>query len=102
MAVLEALKDARSPAADVLFRFSASGRVGSPKVSAEKYRRHASECLKLLGAIRDPGHRSVLLKMASAWTDLAQNAEKNARSEVRASVVLQQQQPQEKADEDEV
>lgn len=74
--------------------------------AADEYRRHASECLKLMSTIRDPAQRSVLVNMAAAWADLAERAEKKQPSDIlqeprpSSSVVLQQQQPQEKADED--
>jgi len=75
--------------------------------ATDKYRRLASECLKLMSTIHDPAHRSLLLNMAAAWTDLAHRAEKNQPHDIvceprpSSSVVLQQQQPQGKADKDE-
>jgi hypothetical protein len=75
-------------------------------VSAEEYRRYASECLQLMSATRDHSQRTILLDMAAAWTDLARQAEKNRANDIvyesppAPSVPLQQQQPQRKADDD--
>jgi hypothetical protein len=77
---------------------------GEFRVSADEYRRHASECLKLMSTILDAAQRSLLLNMAAAWTDLAQRAEMKLpiphEPKPSSSLVLQQKQPQRKADED--
>jgi hypothetical protein len=46
-------------------------------MSAEVYRRHAADCLKVSGGVSDPEARAWLRRMAIAWTDLAAQAEKN-------------------------
>jgi hypothetical protein len=81
-------------------------RSGEVPVSAEEYKRPASECLELMGAVRDHIQRTILLSMAVAWTELAQQAEKNQCNDIvyetppSRSTALQQQQPQRKTDED--
>jgi hypothetical protein len=65
-------------------------------MSAQAYRRHAADCLKLSNTVSDPQARVFLRRVAVAWTDLANQAEKNLRNDVlyESQVVLQQQQPQ--------
>jgi hypothetical protein len=54
------------------------GAEGSRIMSAEQYRRYAGECLRLLASTVDPQNRTALQTMAIAWTNLAEQAEKNA------------------------
>jgi hypothetical protein len=61
-------------------------------MSAEAYRRNAADCRKMGLAAADPEMRRLLERMAIAWTDLAEQAEKEAPR----SIVQQQQQPQSK------
>src|SRR5215472_12489420 len=49
---------------------------------AEQYRRHAAECLALSRTLTDFLNRTTLLNMAIAWTDLAEQAERNQRNDV--------------------
>jgi hypothetical protein len=65
-------------------------------MSAQAYRRHAADCLILSNTVSDPKARVYLRRMAAAWTDLADQAEKNLRNDVvyEPQVMLQQQQPQ--------
>jgi hypothetical protein len=44
-------------------------------MSAQAYRRHADDCLKMSLAVADPEARGLLKKMAIAWTHLADQAE---------------------------
>jgi hypothetical protein len=44
-------------------------------MSAQAYRRYASECLETSLAIADPQARALLKQMAIAWTELADEAE---------------------------
>jgi hypothetical protein len=50
----------------------------------------------LSNTVSDPKARVYLRRMAAAWTDLADQAEKNLRNDVvyEPQVMLQQQQPQ--------
>ena len=54
--------------------------VGNPKefasMSAETYRHNAAECLEMSLAVADPEVRGLLKRMAIAWTNLAEQAEK--------------------------
>jgi hypothetical protein len=43
---------------------------------SHEYRQHAQECITLAGATRDPEQKSRLQKMAEAWIDLAEQAER--------------------------
>jgi hypothetical protein len=42
--------------------------------SAEKYRQHAADCLRLAQLVSTPGDRTVLVEMAAAWLRLAERA----------------------------
>jgi hypothetical protein len=61
-------------------------------MSAEAYRRNAADCLKMGLGAADPEVRGLLKRMAVAWTDLAEQAEKESPQ----SIVQQQRQPQSK------
>jgi hypothetical protein len=67
-------------------------------MSTQAYRRHAADCLKLSMTVSNPTARALLRRMAVAWTDLAEQAEKNQQNdtvyEPPERVVQQQQQPQ--------
>jgi hypothetical protein len=67
-------------------------------MSAEAYRRYAADCLRISLAVANPEARAFLKRMASAWKNLADQAEKNLRNDVvyepAQSVVQQQQQAQ--------
>jgi hypothetical protein len=43
--------------------------------SAEDYRRHASECIRLAQNAQNPGDKALLLRMAESWLRLAEQAE---------------------------
>jgi hypothetical protein len=49
-----------------------------PKV----YRSYAAECLRWAVKATSPGTRSSMRRMAIAWTDLAEQAERNQRNDV--------------------
>jgi len=64
-------------------------------MSAHAYRRHAADCLKVSFAVANPEARAFLKQMAIAWTNLADQAEKNLRNDVMyepSRLVVQQQQ----------
>jgi hypothetical protein len=46
--------------------------------SADKYRRHASECVRLAQAAQDASDKALLLRMAETWLRLAEQAENRA------------------------
>jgi hypothetical protein len=46
------------------------------------YERHAAECLLLAQQTTDPQNRAVLIEMAQAWLRLADQAEKNTRTDL--------------------
>ena len=46
------------------------------------YQRHAAECLLLAEEVHDPAARGRLLAMAQAWSRLAEQAEKNNRTDL--------------------
>ena len=43
--------------------------------SAEEYRRHASECVRLAQAAEAASDKALLLRMAETWLRLAEQAE---------------------------
>jgi hypothetical protein len=67
-------------------------------MSAQAYRRHAAECRIISSAVADPAACALLERMAVAWTNLADQAEKSLQNgvvyEPPQSVAQQQQQPQ--------
>jgi hypothetical protein len=46
--------------------------------SADEYRRHAGECVRLAQASKNPGDKALLLRMAESWLRLAEEAENRA------------------------
>ena len=51
-------------------------------MSPNEYRRHAAECLKCAFKAADPEARAFLRRMAIAWSDLADHAEKNSQNDI--------------------
>jgi hypothetical protein len=49
---------------------------------AASYRQHAAHCLELARGTLDMSRRSALLDMAQVWLDLADQAEKNAGTDL--------------------
>jgi len=47
--------------------------------SADEYRRHASECVRLAQKTQSPGEKALLLRMAESWLRLAEQAEKRGQ-----------------------
>jgi hypothetical protein len=45
-------------------------------LSAEKFREQADECHRLSVRLKDPDHKSFALFLASAWLELAKQAER--------------------------
>jgi hypothetical protein len=50
--------------------------------TAEAYRCHAAECLRLAEVITDTRSRAALRGMAVSWAHLAEQAEKNSRADL--------------------
>jgi hypothetical protein len=46
------------------------------------YRSYAAECLRLAMMATDPATRSAMRRMAIAWIDLAEQAERNQRNDM--------------------
>jgi hypothetical protein len=53
-----------------------------PMMPPKVYRSYAAECLRCAMRVTDPASRSSLRRMALAWADLADQAERNARNDV--------------------
>jgi hypothetical protein len=51
-------------------------------MTAEEYRRNAGECLALARYIGNPERRARIMGAAQAWLSLAEQAEKNARTDL--------------------
>lgn len=49
---------------------------------AEVYRRNAASCLQLVDKASDPAERAFLLDMARAWHNLANQADRNSRTDL--------------------
>jgi hypothetical protein len=49
---------------------------------ADEYRRNAASCLQLVDKTGDPAERTFLLDMARAWHNLANQAERNSRTDL--------------------
>jgi hypothetical protein len=71
--------------------------------SSEQYRRNAIDCLRISENTSDADSRAALLELARAWQLLAEQADRNSRTDVvyetppdpkKQPVVLQQQQIQ--------
>ncbi len=48
----------------------------------DRYRQNAIDCLRLANETRDPGAKAVLLDMAQSWVRLADQAQKNLRTDL--------------------
>jgi hypothetical protein len=51
-------------------------------MSAERYRDYALDCLRLAEATSTPETKPTLLAMAQCWVKLADQAEKNAKTDI--------------------
>jgi hypothetical protein len=51
--------------------------------SADEYRRHASECVRLAQETQSPTDKALLLRMAETWLRLAQQAENRGQKTPR-------------------
>jgi hypothetical protein len=50
--------------------------------NSEDYRRNAASCMRLADQTNDPAARAFLLDMARAWHNLANQAERNSRTDL--------------------
>ena len=50
----------------------------SPVSNENQYRQHARECFELANEMNDPGNKALLVAMAQSWSNLADQAAKNA------------------------
>jgi hypothetical protein len=50
--------------------------------SHDRYRQNAIDCLRLASETNDPGGKVVLLDMAQSWVRLADQAQKNLRTDL--------------------
>lgn len=76
---------------------------------SEEYRRNALTCLRMSEQMTDPTARAQLLDMARAWHNLADQADRNSRTDLvyetpprpepQQPVVVQQQQQKQQTDE---
>jgi hypothetical protein len=48
----------------------------------DRYRQNAIDCLRLASETNDPGGKAVLLDMAQSWVRLADQAQKNLRTDL--------------------
>ncbi len=48
----------------------------------DQYRQNAIDCLRLANETRDAGAKAVLLDMAQSWVRLADQAQKNLRTDL--------------------
>lgn len=76
--------------------------------NSDAYRRHAAECLRLAEKATNPDEKAYLLYMANAWLNLADQADRNRKTDIVYEtppqqsphpVVQQQQQRQRRDDE---
>jgi hypothetical protein len=51
-------------------------------MTADEYRRNAAECVAMAMSLTDPGKRTRLLEIAQAWATLAEQAERNAQTDI--------------------
>jgi hypothetical protein len=51
-------------------------------MSVEEYRRNATACLVLASQVTDRTNGVILIKMADLWTQLAELAEKNSKTDL--------------------
>src|SRR6266516_6074843 len=54
----------------------------SPVSNENQYRQHARECFELANEMNDPGNKALLVAMAQLWSNLADQAAKNAETDV--------------------
>src|SRR6266516_1541425 len=54
----------------------------SPVSNENQYRQHARECFELAKEMNDPGNKALLVAMAQSWSNLADQAAKNAGNRV--------------------
>ena len=54
----------------------------SPVSNENQYRQHARECFELANEMNDPGNKALLVAMAQSWSNLADQAAKNAETDV--------------------
>ncbi len=47
-----------------------------------QYRQHARECFELANEMNDPDNKALLVAMAQSWSNLADQAAKNAVTDV--------------------
>lgn len=55
---------------------------GRPVSNPDRYRQNAIDCLRLANETSDPGAKAVLLDMAQSWVRLADQAQKNLRTDL--------------------
>ena len=76
--------------------------------NSDAYRRHAAECLRLAEKTTNAAEKGYLLYMANAWLSLADQADRNRKTDIvyetppqeaRHPVAQQQQQRQRRDDE---
>jgi hypothetical protein len=51
-------------------------------MSAEECRRHAADCIAVAERVADSDSKARLLEMASAWLRLAEQADKNSKTDL--------------------
>lgn len=49
---------------------------------SDEYRRNAASCLQLVDKTGDPGEKAFLLDMAQAWNNLADQVDRNNRTDL--------------------
>lgn len=49
---------------------------------ADEYRRNAANCLQLVDKANDPAEKTFLLDMARAWHNLADQADRNSKTDI--------------------
>ena len=57
-------------------------RVDTVGSRTNRYRQNAIDCLRLASEANDPGAKAVLLDMAQSWVRLADQAQKNLRTDL--------------------
>ena len=53
------------------------------RAKSQEYRQHSGECRALARAAQNDEHRNQLIKMAEAWDNFAQEAERSERAKDR-------------------
>jgi len=51
-------------------------------VASNRYRQNAADCFASANLVTDPKTKAVLLDMANSWLRLAEQAEKNSRTDL--------------------